>query len=364
MFKPRTQKAFNLQQYLLCIAALTLLLIALFTAGNFPGIIERYYTNGVYIPVSAILHFLLGWLPFSLGDVFYTIIILLFIYSLYRFIINLFQKQFRLIGIGALRFIISLQLFIATFYLLWGMNYSRPPAAQILNLQDSTYTLSELKSVTSMLIDSVNARRAALQHTDTLKSNEAIYQTSVRAIKSAGNTNPALKSYFPEAKSSLFTPVINYLNTAGYFNPFTGETQVNYSMPLLNKPITACHEMAHQMGFAREDEANFIGFMAGKESPDRLLRYSAYYMAMEEFTRNVYHRDSISFKQLKLRLSPAVKQDLKTDQAYWMRYQNQLSYVSSLFYDNFLKANNQPQGLRTYNRMIILTMAYYKKVHR
>lgn len=329
--------------------------------GNYPNFVELYYTHGLYIPISATLHFLLGWLPFSIGDVFYSAVIIFLIYKLCHFVRHLLHKRFKQIGIGALRLIIYTQLFIASFYLLWGTNYSRPAAAQILNLPDSTYTLNELKSVTSMLIDSANARRALLQQADTLKSNRSIYNTSIKAIKAARTGDNAFRSYFPEVKSSLFTPLINYFNTAGYFNPFTGETQVNYNMPLVNKPVTACHEMAHQMGFAREDEANFIAFLAGRQAPDALLRYSAYYMAMEEFMRNLYRRDSLSFKELKLRISPAVKRDLKTDHAYWMRYQNQVSYISSLFYDNFLKINNQPQGLRTYNRMIILTMAYYRR---
>lgn len=347
--------------YLLTITVLTLLLAILFIWGNYPDAVELYYTHGLYQLIGSVLHLALSWIPFSLGDVFYVAIIISMIWCVVMIIKLGIKKQFRLMGLRVLRLIIGIQIFIAGFYLLWGMNYFAPPAAQVLNLPDSTYTLNELKTITSLLIDSANARRRLVKSQQMHKTNSAIYQTSVVAIKQLGQTNAALKTYFPAAKPALFTPLINYFGVSGYFTPFTGEAQVNYNMPWVEKPITSCHEMAHQMGFAREDEANFVAFLAGLRSPDTLLRYSAYYMAMEQFMHNLRRRDSVGFKELRLRLSPAVKHDLKTNYEYWMSYQNQVSDISALFYDNFLKLNNQPQGLHTYNRMIILTMAYYRR---
>ena len=47
-------------------------------------------------------------------------------------------------------------------------------------------------------------------------------------------------------------------------------------MPYYNIPHTICHELSHLKGFMREDEANFIGYLAciGSDSPD--FRYSGY----------------------------------------------------------------------------------------
>ena len=361
MIESRLKKARTPRFYLLTITGLILLLLAFFSLGNYPNFIQNYYTQGLYRLISPVLHIALGWLPVSVGDVFYITVIISLIRSLVIMIKLCIKKQFKLMGLRALRLVIRIEIFVVAFYLFWGMNYFAPPAAQVLNLQDTTYTLAELKTITSLLIDSANARRNLVTPYQTRNSNSAIYQTSVQAIKQIALLNPALKSHFPAAKPALFTPLINYFGVSGYFTPFTGEAQVNYSMPWVEKPVTACHEMAHQMGFAREDEANFVAFLTGLRSPDTLLRYSAYYMAMDQFMRNVYRRDSVAFKHLKLRISPAVKHDLKTERDYWMGYQNQISDVSALFYDNFLKLNNQPQGLRTYNRMIILTMAWYRK---
>jgi hypothetical protein len=361
MFNPNPGKPYSAKQLLVAVAGLTLLLLLLFTAGRYPDFIESYYSTGLYYCISPIWHFLLGWVPFSIGDIFYSGIILLIIGFVYTLISRLLHKRYRQAGTSLLKFLIGLQLFIAAFYLLWGMNYFRPPASKILSLQDSSYTFGQLQTVTRLLIDSTNINRALLSPLEQRQSNKVIYVNAVLAVKQLSHRHVAFQSFSPAVKPSMFTHVINYMGTAGYFNPFSGEAQINYAMPVVNRPITACHEMAHQMGFAREDEANFVGFLAGERSPDRLLRYSAYYMAMQEFMAQVYRRDTVVYHQLKANIAQPVKNDMNADRLYWEHYQNQLGYFSSIFYDRFLKMNNQPEGLRTYNRMINLTITHYRK---
>ena len=52
----------------------------------------------------------------------------------------------------------------------------------------------------------------------------------------------------------------------GYYNPFTGEAQVNTNVPAFVIPFTTCHEMAHQIGYASESEASFVGFLVIRNS--------------------------------------------------------------------------------------------------
>src|SRR5258708_39168330 len=97
---------------------------------------------------------------------------------------------------------------------------------------------------------------------------------------------------------------------------------MNNQMPMFKKPVTACHEMSHQMGFGAEDETNFVGLLAGIGSHDRLQRYSAYHLAVGEFMFALYFRDSLQNKELKLRESAAVHNDFKIERAYWLSYQS------------------------------------------
>jgi len=343
------------------IGVLSLALIIVFTLSAFPHIIEHYYAEGFFIYVSRTLHFIFNLIPFSFGDVLYIVTIGYLIYAFIMAVRMAFKRLFKLLGLFILRFLIGMQAAILIFYLFWGLNYYRPSAAQLLDLRDTTYTLQDLQSVTQLLIDSANKTRAALNLSDLSQSNRMIFHNGVNAIKNLSTSYAVLRSYSPKVKSSLISPLLNYMGTSGYYNPFTSEAQLNYEMPVFDRPFTACHEMSHQMGFGREDEANFIGFIAGIHSNERLLKYSAYYAAMEEFLQHLHRRDSLSYKSLKLQISPAVKTDLKADMTYWMKYAGSIGMYTSTFYDQFLKANNQPAGLKTYNRMIILTMAYYHK---
>jgi hypothetical protein len=119
--------------------------------------------------------------------------------------------------------------------------------------------------------------------------------------------------------------------------------------------------MSHQMGYGAEDEANFVGFLAGIKSNDRLLRYSAWHEAVDECMRDLMYRDTVLHTKMKLLVSPAVHADFVAERDFWIAHQSKLDVISDIFYDSFLKANNQPQGLMTYNRMIRLVMALYKQ---
>jgi hypothetical protein len=295
------------------------------------------------------------------GDVIYLLIVAYLVYAFIKLSRLLIKKQWRIAGVFLLGLTIGIQLFILCFYLLWGMNYYRPSAAKRLNLPDSGYTTADLKSVTSILIDSANVCRSRVTTTDLKQDNKAVFRTAVSAVKYFSDQSKDFYTYKPYIKSSLLSGLMNYMGTSGYYNPFTTEAQIDDQMPVFLKPFVACHEMSHQMGFGPEDEANFAGFMAGVHSHDRLLRYSAYYLGVQEFMFALRQQDSLARKELRKNISQPVLDDFKTERAYWLSYESKLGVLSSLFYDDFLKANNQPQGLNTYNQMVRLVMGWYKK---
>ena len=76
-------------------------------------------------------------------------------------------------------------------------------------------------------------------------------------------------------KSSLYSKLLTYMGYSGYLNPFTNEAQVNRKMVGYAIPVTACHEVAHQMGYAAEEEANYLGYLAAKKIENPYFRYSA-----------------------------------------------------------------------------------------
>jgi hypothetical protein len=281
------------------------------------------------------------------------------LFSLIRFIIRIFKGQFRLIALSLTTLVIGIQVGVLAFYLFWGMNYFRPSAAERLNLRDTSYTTTHLVNVTGMLIDSANATRASLTAADSMQDNDAIYKTAINAVKKTSEAS-SFRAYSPRIKSSLLTPLLNYVGTSGYFNPFTGEAQLNYQMPYFSRPMIACHEMSHQMGFGPEDEASFAGYMVAMQSRDRLLRYSAFSNAVNECMHTLRRRDTLAFKQLRKSISPQVRHDFYRERFYWLSFHGKATMLSGYLYDDYLKINNQPEGLRTYNQMVLLLMNWYK----
>jgi hypothetical protein len=341
---------------LLAVAVFVLMQLA-----DHPALIERYYSGGLYIFICRVLHPVFNLFPFSIGDLAYIAIIVYLIYKTVIFFKLLFKKQLKKAGIMLLGLVIGVQAGMLAFYLFWGMNYFRPSAAERLNLRDTSFTTADLQAVTKILIDSVNTTRARVTAADMAQNNGTIYQTAAQAIRSLSTKSASFRAWHPEVKPSILTSLLNFMGTSGYYNPFTSEAQINYQMPVFNRPFVACHEMSHQMGYGAEDEADFAGFVVAVHSHDRLLRYSAYHLAVSEFMYSLGRRDSVAYKTLKATISKEVRHDYATERDYWLSYENKLNAISSIFYDSFLKANNQPKGLETYNRMVLLVMAQERK---
>jgi hypothetical protein len=365
-YKPMLDKCSKKQ---LKVRAITIVILAcciflLMLFADHPLLVERYYSDGLYPIICHILHPVFNIFSFSAGDIIYIMVIGYFIYAFVRLIKLLFRKEFKRAGVFVLGITIGVQCSILVFYLFWGMNYFRPSAGERLHLRDTSYSTADLKAVTDMMIDSANACRARLKPEDLAQDNGSIYQTAIAAVNKLSHDSADFRTYSPDIKPSILTPLLNYMGTSGYYNPYTGEAQINYQVPVFTRPVIACHELSHQTGYGAEDEADFAGFLAGIGSTDRLLRYSAYHLAVDEFMHALFYRDSLANKELKRKVSPAVHHDFALERAYWTSYQSRIDVISGIFYDKFLKVNNQPQGLATYNRMVLLVMAKYRgKVH-
>ena len=148
---------------------------------------------------------------------------------------------------------------------------------------------------------------------------------------------------------------------SGYFNPLSGEAQVDYLVPKPSLPMISSHETAHQLGFASESEANFIGFLAATHHPETYYKFSGYKIALQFSIAAVYGKDSIKGKQLIDSIPKGILKNLRESQEFWRTYQNKAEPFFKLFYDNYLKANKQIDGIQGYSNMVGLLVAYREK---
>jgi len=349
---------------LIWIAILAVVWFLLMLWADFPLKVERYYSEGIYPAICHIFHPVFNLFPFSVGDLIYIAVIICIIFAAVKFFRLLFSGDWKRWLAFSFGMVIRIEVAVLLFYSLWGMNYFRPSMGERMHLTDTAYTTELLTDVTRQLIDSANISRDRLTVADMRQVNDSIYQTAIRAIKKISADSPTFRTYHPRIKPSLLTPVLNYLATSGYYNPFTAESQLNYEVPYFERPFIACHEMSHQMGFGAEDEANFSGFLAGIGSKDRLMRYSCYQLGMDECLHALRFRDTAAFSSVRKLISPTVKADFRQERLYWLRFRGKVGHISGLFYDDFLKANNQPHGLETYNQMVLLLVTWHRGTGR
>jgi hypothetical protein len=146
----------------------------------------------------------------------------------------------------------------------------------------------------------------------------------------------------------------------GYLNPFTNEAQVNDKIPMVGFPMTINHEMAHQMGFASESECNFIGFLASVKNDDLYFQYSAYQYALRYCLNNIGMKSESKFEFYKNKINPGIIKNYKESEAFWKSYDTIIDKGFHAFYDQFLKMNQQKDGLESYSKYVDLLINYYK----
>ncbi|MPN42576.1 hypothetical protein SDC9_190133 [bioreactor metagenome] len=153
---------------------------------------------------------------------------------------------------------------------------------------------------------------------------------------------------------------MSYAGIAGIFSPFTIEANVNGDLPEVMLPSTIAHEMAHQRGYAREDEANFISFLTCMASPDIEYKYSGTILALIHSINALHGVDKDKALELAEEYSPGLERDLADINAYWKKFEGPIERTSTRLNNTYLKANNQKDGVKSYGRMVDLLLSYYK----
>jgi hypothetical protein len=329
-----------------------------------PEWVEDSYANGLYPFLSNIQRTVFGIFPFSLGDIIYTSIILFLTWRIFRFVLK-FKKQEnkKSLALNLFLTIITVCLWVySIFYLLWGLNYYREGVSSIFNLPEESVDKKEIILLTIELKDSLNKCAQLKSIIPQINHDLSSYKSgAVQSYKSLEEYFPELIFKTPSFKASLFGEVVNYMGIQGYYNPFTGESQINTRVPGFILPFVSCHEIAHQLGFASESEANFVGFLASKHSDDARVRYSAYFNMFMYAAAQLRKTDTAEIKRIIKQLHPDVNKDLRLYFKHISKYEGWLQDGSGFFYDIYLKQNKQRNGVETYGEVTAWLVSYKKK---
>ena len=324
----------------------------------FPEFVETYYSNGLYPYISKFSRSILGWISFSFGDVLYAILIVLGIKWIYQ---N--RKTGWKSNTLSVLSVLSIAYFL--FHFLWAFNYHRIPLFKKMNIK-TEYSYAQLLAFTRKLIFKTNQIQFQITNDTTKKiinpfTQNQIFEKSLIGYKNISNDYSFFMYDKPSIKKSLFSYPLTYMGFGGYLNPFTNEAQVNSMIPQYGFPMTTCHEMAHQMGFASESECNFIGFLATTKNDDLYFKYSGYSYALRYCLSNWEVRNPAILKQLLKTIHSGILKNYQESEDFWESHQTFINIGFEIFYDNFLKFNQQKDGLESYSKFVDLMVNYYAK---
>jgi len=326
---------------LACIAPILAALLVRQLAALRPDWTERCFSRGIYPPIASAISFVTGLFPFSVIEVLIVLFVAFLVYFVFR-------------G-RVLRALACLSAVACIFLAGWSLNYFRLPLETTLNLPVCPSERAELIALCEKPIADVNERYTAPPD-DPLSHVPA-------ALDAAAVEWPIPTGAFSAPKPALASPLLSRLIIEGIASPFTAEALVNGGIPAFSLPFAACHEAAHVRGFAREEDANLIAYLACEASPEPYFRYSGAANALSYALSALASADIDAYRALRQTISPNVQADFVEKSAYWAPYREQkAAQVSSRVNNAYLETvGGGDQSAASYGRVVDLLLAIERK---
>ncbi len=151
-------------------------------------------------------------------------------------------------------------------------------------------------------------------------------------------------------KRSILTFYFERAGVSGMTNPFVLEVVVDRSQLPFERPVVTAHEWAHLAGYAREDEASFIGWLVCLHGPPG-ARYSAELAALASVLGSMPRAERIAVARA---IGPGPRRDLQAIADRSARIWPSLQRPAWWLYDRYLRANRVDQGVRSYGQALEL----------
>ena len=328
-----------------------------------PGFAD-WFNGSIGAAVRSTLSILTSWIPFSVGEAV-ILLIPLGLFLILRLAVRRYCGSWKaaFIYVGVL-LSLAATLF-SVFTLGFAAGYRGSSLDQKLGLERAPVSAQELYDTAVILIDNVNELTSEVEFGG---DRFSVMPYSLREMNRHLNT--AYRQISPQytfithvnsqVKPVLISEVMSHMHITGVYSFFTGEANLNVNFPDYTLPYTAAHEMAHQRGIAREDEANFMAFLVCTASDDPYIRYSGYLNAYEYVASALYRASPDLYYKAVGRLSDAVKGEMAAYNDFYDRYRDTTAgQVSGAINNSYLQSQGTP-GTVSYGMVVDLTVAYYK----
>ncbi len=348
---------------LYCIALLSLVihLLCLVWQG-----FADFFSNNIAGFFRMVLAKISGLYRFSLAEILILMLPVIFI-GIIMAVVTFWKREqeIKLNRFFAMAFAF-ISLFYSTFVFTYGMAYRGYTLDKKLFLDKRDISVEELQELTEYLAEKTNEAAesgdflygdASVMPYDFAKMNEKLNDAYAFFEKE----NDFFFNFTSRAKPMLLSKGMSYIHMLGMYTYYTGEANINIEFPDYTLPFTTAHEMAHQRGFAREDEANFMAFLICTASKDPYIRYSGYLNMYEYAASALYRADTSAYKTVYGKLCLSVRYEMQSYDMFFDKYrESSAANVSDALNDAFLKGNGQSAGTASYGLVVDLAAAYYR----
>lgn len=334
---------------------------------NAPAFVERFYSRGLFLGIRWLFDHTLALSPIPIWHLFYVFI---FMWLLYQIL----KPRFKRLGIPLWKKILnpffSLLSFagiaVFLFMFLWGFNYSRIPFEKSVGLQIEEMSTDDLYLEAQRVCNKVAELRAAIPNIDTFaldkqqepKNLERLLrqelETELKGLQYPTVGNVRARQIGPRG-------ILLRNSTSGIYVPYFGEGHVDKGLHPLSKTPVMSHEMSHGYGFGDEAVCNFLAWLAGSRSSDPFVRYAGELAYWRNVMSDLKRLDYDRYKSLRNELDRGVSNDLAAIYTNNDKYPDLFPKAHDKAYDKYLKIQGVKEGIKSYNRVVVLVMAWNRK---
>ncbi len=328
-------------------------------------VFSDWFNGTVSAALRALLAGLTSWIPFSVGEAVIWLLPLLLVLALRHAIRHRCDTwRTAVVYIGVLMSVV-VTLF-SVFVLNFAAGYRGSTLDEKLELERERVSAEQLYDTAVILIDAINRETAEITYyTNDFSimpyTVEDMNEHLMAAYDTLADEYDFIHHTSSRVKPVLASEAMSYMQITGVYSFFTGEANINVGFPDYTLPYTAAHELAHQRGIAREDEANFVAFLVCIGSEDPYIRYSGYLNVYEYVANALWSADRELYYKAVAHLNSEVKAEMTAYNRFFDRYrESTVSQVSSAVNNTYLQSQGTP-GTKSYGMVVDLTVAYYQE---
>ncbi len=318
--------------------------------------------------VSGALRFILAQItsiiPFSIAEALILLIpVILFLIIRYVWKYRCNTRRSTIVTVVCILSVASL--FVSGFVLIFSAGYRTTELDEKLGIETAPVGKYDLYNSSVFLAEEINKLAPEIDY-DSEGFSVMPYSMSemnsklLDAYDKFCEKNKFINNFPSRLKPVLLSEGMSYSHITGVYTFFTGESNLNVGFPDYTIPYTAAHELAHQRGIAREDEANMMAFLVCMESDDIYIRYCAYVNMYEYVANALYKADKELFKKADANLAREVYNEQIAYSKFFKKYSKSVSsQISGTVNDIYLQSQGTV-GKKSYGMVVDITVAYLK----